>query len=106
MVEKREVDFVIKTKTATYLLETKTTTSGIRGEFAKGRLLLFYHSYNPNNSFLAVPPELLLNLARKAGAVRLANGLERAIEETKGAKEKIIERIREKTRQRLAKKEN
>lgn len=84
------------------LIRTKTTASGIRNDFNEGYLPFFYHSYNPRKSFVAVPPELLEQLATKAGEIKLAEELRKQIEEAKNAKKRIIKTIKEKAKKRLA----
>lgn len=61
----------IKLEKARTLTDNKTTASGIKESFDKNVLPMFYHTYNPEKSFLAVPPELLMELAEKAGEDRL-----------------------------------
>jgi len=85
----------IELRKATELAGTRTTVSSIRQDFENNTFPFFYHSYNPNNSFVAVPAEWLKELAENANDFNLANEIENQIQKTKGAKEDIIKRIRQ-----------
>lgn len=82
-------------KKASELVQEKTTASGIRNDFLEGKYPLFYHSYKPENSFVAVPPEWLKELAVKADEKELVMDLGKAIKTISGEKERIIKKIRE-----------
>lgn len=76
------------------MVKTKTTASGIRNDFEHGELPFYYHSYKPENSFVAVPPELLKELATRANEMGLVKKLDEKIETTHAEKAKIINKIK------------
>lgn len=98
---KKTYDFKIKLKKASLLFEAKTTTSGVRSDFENGYLPLFFNSYHPEKSFVAVPPEILRSLAYASGEEALARQIDHSIEEINGEKGRIIEQIRRTTKLRL-----
>lgn len=89
-------DITVDIHKATELADTKTTASGIRNDFLEGTYPLFYHSYKPENSFIAVPPEWLRELAIRANEKQLGKELDGAIHMIMGEKARIIEKIKEK----------
>ena len=84
----------VKLIKASELLKMKTTASGIRDGFDNGELPLYYHSYKPDNSFVAVPPELLIELAEKANEIGLMKELNAKVKKTFDEKAKIIRQIK------------
>lgn len=90
--------YVIELKKASELSNPKvrTTASGIRTDFNNRILPYYYHAYNPDNSFIAVPPELLVQLAEKANEQELADNIRTKIDISKSEKTKIIRKLQEK----------
>lgn len=87
---------------ASDITKEKITASGIRNDFFnEDEYPLFYHAYNPQNSFIAVPPEWLKELAEKAKDLSLAKIIEESIQNIQGEKERIIEDLRNQTKARL-----
>lgn len=84
-------------------LTSSTTTSGIASDFSNNSFPLFYHTYDPNNSFVAVPPELLKQLAEEAGKIQLSNELDKKIAQVKKAKGLVIENLRKKYQMKIKK---
>lgn len=106
MQKEEMADIIIELKKATILINSKTTASGIANDLNNKRYPYFYHSYNPDNAFIAVPPDWLARLAEQAGEIEFAEKVKQNIETVKGAKGVIIELIKEKTRKRLEEKAN
>lgn len=94
----------IKLHRATDLIREKTTASGISSNFEEDIYPMFYHSYRPKKSFVAVPPDWLKDIAERAGELGLATELKEKIETAKQEKNKIIESIKKITKKRLANK--
>lgn len=94
----------IELRKASDLIKTTTTASGIRNDFLKGTFPLFYHSYRPDAAFVAVPPDWLEELTKKAGEFELSEELNRKINETHQVKDKIIQQLRQKAKKRLTRK--
>lgn len=94
----------IEPKKASELITDNTTTSGINSEFAKGKFPLYYHTYHPENAFVAVPPDFLITLAEGAGETKLAIEIKNSLNLIKGKKEETIRIISQKAKKRLANK--
>lgn len=95
----------IELKKASDLFSYKTTTSGIESDFEKGKISMFYHSYNPKKSFIAVPPELLKELAEKANDNGLVMEINKGLKNANKEKQLIIDNLRAQYRMRVSKKE-
>ncbi|HUQ85340.1 MAG TPA: hypothetical protein VM077_03360 [Candidatus Limnocylindrales bacterium] len=103
----RKHKLTIELKKATDLTspKIKTTASGIRNDFLNNTYPLFFHSYNPQNSFIAVPPEWLSELATKAGEKEFAIELDNKIQESYRAKANIIRGLKKSYQERISSKE-
>ncbi|MCL5090950.1 MAG: hypothetical protein M1514_03000 [Patescibacteria group bacterium] len=94
----------IEPKKASDLVTYSTTTSGISSEFAQGKFPLYYHTYHPENAFVAVPPDFLITLAEGAGETKLAIEIKNSLNLIRGKKEETIRILSQKAKKRLAKK--
>lgn len=80
----------IRLKKAKLLTTNHVTASGIRDDFNKNNMPFFYHSYDAQRAFMAVPPSLLRDLATKAGEDKFASEIGEKMTEIEQEKEKII----------------
>jgi tRNA G46 methylase TrmB len=95
----------IELRKASDLFNSKTTTSGIEAGFEKGEMSMFYHSYNPEKAFIAVPPELLRELADKANDQGLVVEIDNGLKNANNEKQIIIEDLKKQYQMRVSKKE-
>lgn len=86
--------FRIELKPASDLLKGRTTVSGVATDLSNHKLPIFYHSYDPQSSFVAVPPDWLEDLLKKAGEKELKIELNQRIQEIQGKKEEIKGKIK------------
>ncbi len=90
----------LKSASALSNSKTKTSASAIKNDFNRNVFPLYAHVYNVENSFIAVPPSWLKELAEKAKENELATQIDNVMHEAVKEKQRVIEDLRKKYRQK------
>ncbi len=95
-------DITIELKSASALSnsKTKTSASAIRKDFNRKVFPLYSHTYNVENSFIAVPPYWLYELAQKAGENEIAIQIEHIMGKAVNEKQRVIKDLKKKYQQK------
>lgn len=93
--------YKVNLKKASQLFTQRISTTTIISEFKNNEFPLFYNSYHPGKAFVAVPPALLIELAKLSGNEQLAEVVSQAVadinQENITLRTKLSEKYKERT---------
>lgn len=90
----------IKPQKATNLTKGQSISNSVFNNFEKNTFPLFFNSYHPDKSFLAVPTTWIRDLAIKANEPDFINKLDSGILEIVEVKRTILKKLGEKAKAR------
>lgn len=94
------INIELKSASALSNSKSKTSATAIRNHFNKNVFPLYAHVYNVENSFIAVPPAWLRDLAEKAGEKEIATQIDHVMAEALKEKQRVIEDLQKQYRQK------